>query len=82
MPAPLNYFTIVNLIPFSELHDLVNKSGLTSSFVKSRLECTTMKVHIHACKKVLTTLLNGNILTAQQGRRKFTGLLLNKETKN
>ena len=82
MPAPLNYFTIVNLIPFSELHDLVNKSGLTSSFLKSRLECATMKVHIHACKKVLTTLLNGNILTAQQGRRKFTGLLLNKETKN
>ena len=62
MPAPLNYFTIVNLIPFSELHDLVNKSGLTSSFVKSRLECTTMKVC--ACTKVLTTLLNGNILTA------------------
>ena len=27
--APLNYFTIVNLIRFSELHDLVNKSGLT-----------------------------------------------------
>ena len=62
MQAPLNYFTIVNLIPFSELHDLVNKSGLTSSFVKSRLECTTMKVC--ACTKVLTTLLNGNILTA------------------
>ena len=80
MPAPLNYFTIVNLIPFSELHDLVNKSGLTSSFIKSRLEFT-MKVC--ACTKVLTTLLNGNILTAaQQGRRKFTGLLLNKKTKN
>ena len=29
LPAPLNYFTIVNLIRFSELHDLVNKSGLT-----------------------------------------------------
>ena len=29
MPAPLNYFTIVNSIWFSELHDLVNKNGLT-----------------------------------------------------
>ena len=29
LPAPFNYFTIVNLIQFSELHDLVNKSGLT-----------------------------------------------------
>ena len=29
LPAPLNYFTIVNLIPFSELHGLVNKRGLT-----------------------------------------------------
>ena len=29
LPAPFNYFTIVNLIRFSELHDLVNKSGLT-----------------------------------------------------
>ena len=28
LPAPLNYFTIVNLIRFSELHDLVNTSGL------------------------------------------------------
>ena len=27
LPAPLNYFTIVK-IQFSELHDLVNKSGL------------------------------------------------------
>ena len=32
--AALNYLTIVNSIWFSELHDLVNKSGL---FVKSRL---------------------------------------------
>ena len=29
MPAPLKYFTIANLIQFSELHNLVNKSGLT-----------------------------------------------------
>ena len=29
LPAPLNYFTVVNLIWFCELHDLVNKSGLT-----------------------------------------------------
>ena len=29
LPAPLNYFNIVNLIGFSELHDLVKKIGLT-----------------------------------------------------
>ena len=37
MPAPLNYFIILNLIQFSELHNLVNKSGLMTSFLKSRL---------------------------------------------
>ena len=38
MPAPLNYLTVVNSIQSSELlHDLVNKSGLIESFVKSRL---------------------------------------------
>ena len=40
MPAHLNYFTIVNSIQFSELHDLVNKTGQTASFIKSRLGCT------------------------------------------
>ena len=39
MPTPLNYFTIVNSIQFSELHDLVNKSGLTGSFLKSKVGC-------------------------------------------
>ena len=39
MPAPLNYFTII-LIGLSELHNLVNKSGLRGSFFKSRLGCT------------------------------------------
>ena len=29
LPAPLNYFTIVNLIRYGELQDLVNKNGLT-----------------------------------------------------
>ena len=29
MPAPLNYFTTVNSIWISELHDLVNKNGFT-----------------------------------------------------
>ena len=33
MPAPLNYFTISNLIRFCELHDLVNKSGLTAGLI-------------------------------------------------
>ena len=42
MPAPLNYFTIVNLIHFSELRNLVNRSGLTGSFIKSRLGCTVI----------------------------------------
>ena len=41
MPAPLNYFTIVNSIRFSELHNLVNKSCLTGLFIKSRLEYIT-----------------------------------------
>ena len=40
IPASLNYFAVVNSIRFSELHDLVNKSGLTGWFVKSRLGCT------------------------------------------
>ena len=42
MPAPLNYSTIVNLIHFSELRNLVNRSGLTGSFIKSRLGCTVI----------------------------------------
>ena len=39
IPAPSNYFTIVNSIWFSELLDLVSKSGLMGLFVKSRLVC-------------------------------------------
>ena len=35
----LNYFTIVNSIRFSVSHYLVDKSGLTGSFLKSRLGC-------------------------------------------
>ena len=41
IPAPLNYFIIVNSIRFSELHNLVNKSCLTGLFIKSRLEYIT-----------------------------------------
>ena len=39
MLAPLNYFTILNSIQFSELRNLVIKSGLMSLFFKSRLSC-------------------------------------------
>ena len=42
IPAPLDYFAIVNSIWFSELLYLVNKSGITGSFVKSRLGCTAI----------------------------------------
>ena len=40
LPAPLNYFTIVNLIRFGVLQYLLTKSSLTVLFVKSRLGCT------------------------------------------
>ena len=63
--APLNYFTIVNSIWFSELHDLVTKSGLTGSFVKSRLLCIwewTNGITIARCMSLVIFVIQYNPL--------------------